>query len=433
MPRIISRVLFTLSLFLTAASFPSPAAGQDAPALDFDATAPLMSAQPMSEAVEKLKAAVEENDTPKARFALGMGQTLHAVEGLAQAWHRHGVVQTPAARSLPLFRIPVPDNPNPEAISVDKLDAIFTRFNEQIAEAEATLASIEAENLKLPVSVAMLRLDLDGDGTATQEESFGRIWAAINGQGRRRGGMGEAPLEGGQAQAADFYLALDAADVRWLQGYCHILMAATDLALAYDYSQLLHATGHLVFPIVEDNPTFLKENTPGRGGWVDDDFFDAIAFVHLLSFPVRDADRLASALDHLEQVPRLSGHSWQLILAEEDDDHEWIPSPTQTPVLGEDFRVTQEQVQEWLRLLNEVDAVLAGEKLIPFWRGNDPGRGVNLRRVFTEPTRFDLVLWVQGSAAAPYLEEGPLTTPDFWNDMNRAFRGNLIGFAVWFN
>jgi len=40
-----------------------------------------------------------------------------------------------------------------------------------------------------------------------------------------------------------------------------------------------------------------------------------------------------------------------------------------------------------------------------------PGPGVNLRRVFTEPREFDLVLWVQGTAAVPYLEAGEVTTP----------------------
>jgi hypothetical protein len=75
---------------------------------------------------------------------------------------------------------------------------------------------------------------------------------------------------------------------------------------------------------------------------------------------------------------------------------------------------------------------LQGKKLIPFWRGDDQ-RGVNLRKVFTEPTTFDLVMWIQGTAAAPYLQEGPLSTPDTWQRFNQMFNGQFVGFAIWFN
>jgi hypothetical protein len=85
-----------------------------------------------------------------------------------------------------------------------------------------------------------------------------------------------------------------------------------------------------------------------------------------------------------------------------------------------------------MQFLDEADAVLDGKKLIPFWRSRD-GRGINLRRVFTEPTRFDLVLWFQGTAATPYLEEGELTSPDTWRRFQRIFRGEFFTFAAWFN
>ena len=82
--------------------------------------------------------------------------------------------------------------------------------------------------------------------------------------------------------------------------------------------------------------------------------------------------------------------------------------------------------------IREAQPAGAGEKLIPFWRSGDD-RGVNLRRVFTEPRMFDLVLWVQGTAAAPYLEKGPKTQPDTWRRFQNIFRGEFIGFALWFN
>ena len=54
---------------------------------------------------------------------------------------------------------------------------------------------------------------------------------------------------------------------------------------------------------------------------------------------------------------------------------------------------------------------------------------------FTEPRPFDLVLWIQGTAATPYIEDGPMTRPDVWRRLMAAFRGGggLFFFTVWFN
>ena len=73
-----------------------------------------------------------------------------------------------------------------------------------------------------------------------------------------------------------------------------------------------------------------------------------------------------------------------------------------------------------------------GKKLIPFWRSKD-GRGINLKRFFTEPRTFDLVLWVQGTAALPYLEKGELTTGTNMEELDRLLEGDLFLFSVWVN
>jgi hypothetical protein len=89
-------------------------------------------------------------------------------------------------------------------------------------------------------------------------------------------------------------------------------------------------------------------------------------------------------------------------------------------------------VKGWLDFLDETEMILAGKRLVPFWR-DAANKGVNLRRVFTEPSEMDLILWVQGTAAAPYLEAGTITQPEVWNRLLRVFRGEFIGFAIWFN
>ena len=85
-------------------------------------------------------------------------------------------------------------------------------------------------------------------------------------------------------------------------------------------------------------------------------------------------------------------------------------------------QVNAERIAAWYQVLDEADAILDGEKLIPHWRFE---QGINLRRVFEEPQPFDLVLWITGPAALPYLEDGPVTTPEEWDPHDGGLRGKL--------
>jgi hypothetical protein len=76
------------------------------------------------------------------------------------------------------------------------------------------------------------------------------------------------------------------------------------------------------------------------------------------------------------------------------------------------------------------EALLQGKKLIPHWRFD---QGVNLRRIFLEPTTFDIVLLIQGAAAIHYLEDGELSTGETWDQITRIFAGDFFRYFVWFN
>ena len=140
---------------------------------------------------------------------------------------------------------------------------------------------------------------------------------------------------------------------------------------------------------------------------------------------------MGSALKHLEAMVALSRESWNSYLAENDDDHEWIPNPKQNTVMP-GGKVTGEMVKGWLDFLDEADAILAGKKLVPFWRAVEK-KGVNIRKVFTEPREMDLIFWIQGTAAAPISRTGRSAQPEVWTRLLRVFRGEFIGFAIWFN
>jgi hypothetical protein len=160
-------------------------------------------------------------------------------------------------------------------------------------------------------------------------------------------------------------------------------------------------------------------------------YADLFASVSSMPWPVVEPDRMRAALAHLEEVVRLSRETLRAIEAETDDAGEWIPNANQTGTFP-DTQVTAEMIAGWKEFLDEAEAILAGRRLVPHWR-LAPGRGVNLRRVFLEPRPLDAVRWVQGAAAVPYVDDGACTAPETWWRLQRTFRGNFIGFAIWFN
>jgi hypothetical protein len=209
-------------------------------------------------------------------------------------------------------------------------------------------------------------------------------------------------------------------------------MAFGEFYLAHDGQELFDRTAHLFFARPETPFAFLRAKAEGEGGFDFGQAADFIAAIHLVRLPVAEPKRMGAALEHLKAMLALSRESWKFYMAEADDDREWIPNPKQTGVIP-GVRMTEEMVKGWtLTFLDEADELLAGRKLVPFWR-DAGGRGVNLRRAFTEAREFDLVLWVQGTAAAPYLEAGEVTAPEVWRRLQRIFRGEFLGFAVWLN
>ncbi len=354
----------------------------------------------------------------EARFGLGTLQFIRGVERLAQSLYRYGVRNH--GNAIPLLRLPVDKNPNPEPISYAEFRAVFQTLAADLTRAEATLAEIHDTRVKLRLHFGQIRLDLDGDGKASEKETLWRVYAALN---RRAGVTSQA--------AQDFVISFDKADVHWLRGYCHLLLALDEMLLAHDCKELFERAGHVLFSNVESPYDFRKN---GRGIWdvgSGVDIADLIAFIHLINLPCKEPKRMQAALDHLNEVVAQSRLTWKAIEAESDDDREWIPGPKQTGVIP-NVRVSREMIDGWHEFLDEAEAILAGKKLVPHWRIGD-GRSINLHRVFTEPKRFDLVLWIQGTDAEPYLERGKATSPDMWRRLQRTFQGQFIGFAIWFN
>jgi hypothetical protein len=363
-------------------------------------------------------------DDDEARFELGTLQFLSAIEQLVQSLYKFGALgpESRVGRQLPIVRIAVPKNPSPEKVTYDDVRAILRRFFDDLATAETTLARVNDQNVKLLLHFGLIHLDLNGDGKASDDETLWRIFNALN-RGLQRG------EEIKPADAEAFIIGFDYADVLWLRGYCHLLSSLCEVALAYDEKPVFDVVGRHLFDQAEGPalPHALLQQDGYGGG----EIADAIAAIHLARLPLKEPQRMKSALAHLQQVVQCSRENWKAIQSETDDDHEWIPSSTQKGVIP-GVRIAPEMIAGWQDFLDEADRLLAGKKLAPHWRFNAQ-HGINLRRVFEEPREFDLVLWAHGAAAVPYAEEGPVSDRQTWMRLQQIFRGQFIGFAFWFN
>ena len=356
-----------------------------------------------------------DTSNDQARFGLGVIRFMLAIEQLSQGLYKYGL-QSPESFMAPVLRLPVPANPNPAPINYEDFQTLLDVFVTDLAHAEETLAGVSASDVKLVLDLTKLRYDVDGDGRVADDERFIAVIQRVT-------GITDQDIPG------SLTFAFDLGDARWLQGYSHVLMAFGEFFLAHDWQESFDVSFFHFFPGMES--PFRDALVPPGTSFNDDvaPVADFVSFLHI-RWPVSEPARLAAVRTHLKQTIALSRESWRTILAEPDDDREWIPNPDQTNRFAALLPVTTERIAAWYDVLDEAEALLDGEKLIPHWRFT---QGFNLRRVFEEPQSFDLVLWITGPAALPYLEDGPVTTPEEWERLTRAFGENFGLFAVWVN
>ncbi|MCW5776122.1 MAG: hypothetical protein KIS87_06765 [Phycisphaeraceae bacterium] len=359
-----------------------------------------------------------------ARFALAIVRFLLTGERLSQSLYRHGGFNTVALASMMTglggVNQGVAANPDPQPITHQQFEAIIRAWLDDVAAVERTLADVRADRVQVRARLGLTRFDLNADGVASGDEELWRLFRIVQNAFRPN-----------RQNAAEFVIAFDRGDAEWLRGYCRICMAFGEFLLAHDTRDLFERAGHVFFPANVTPHEYLKGPRKPFDFETGVDATDVIALVHLLSFEVEEPARLEAARTHLLAAVAHSRAMWRHFDAETDDDREWIPNPRQTAAIP-GARVDEDMREAWLLGLDEAEALLEGRRLLRFWRG-DGSRGINVRRVFAEPRRFDLVLWVQGSAAGPYLEEGEFTADGTWNRMVRAFEGQVFRHAWWFN
>ncbi|CDX63419.1 conserved exported hypothetical protein [Mesorhizobium plurifarium] len=375
-------------------------------------------------ALSTLEAAAAKD--PASAYAAGAGEFFTALELLAGGLHRHGF-ESPKSFMLPLMQLPVPDNPNPQPLTYEEFRAILVAFRDRLEKSAATLGSVPKDaDIGMVVDLTRAGIDLNEDGTIAPDESFAAIMASLS-----RGG-----IDTGNA-APSLTFRFDRADGFWLQGYAEFLMAQADFWLAHDFRNAFDGSFHMLFPRaklpLQDALVPLDGGMSGNMFASEWRFADFISLVHLVNWPVIEPERRQAARRHLLEMIRLSREDWKAILAETDNDREWLPGPQQkglNPLTG--LEVGEEQVQAWLATLTLAEDLLEGRVLLPHFR--IAGKGVNMKRFFDEPKPFDLVLSITGPGIAPYLESGRILSSDDFDQIQREFGGaGFLTFALWFN
>ena len=369
-----------------------------------------------------------EPAAPETVFAHAAVDMLAAVEQLGQKFHAHGL-SFDAGRNagIPFFRMPLPVNPDPLPAKAADVREALDAFHARLAAIDARLAKIEGREFKTIVPLGAANFDFVGKGAVANLVEFRPFFAAVAG-GRRslQGDPANAPAE------APFAVAFDQTDALWLRAYSQLLRGLADILLAHDGGELFEATGQLFFGRADTAfARLVAEHGAKKRGFASGEVADLIALVHGIDLPVRDPARLARARAELLEMVRLSRATLASAAAETDEDREWLPSPRQNSVFN--LRLSAEQGEAWSGVLAEMEALLEGKKLLPHWRFPVPNRGLNLRRIFEESRRTDLIGYIQGEAAMPYLEEGPTTSAQTWRELTRVFGGNFLGYAIWIN
>jgi hypothetical protein len=161
------------------------------------------------------------------------------------------------------------------------------------------------------------------------------------------------------------------------------------------------------------------------------EILDAAGLLHALRLDVIDRKRLETGLDHWATMPRYSLSMWEHIAAERDNFREWIPNPSQQSIVP-GGNLSQEQIDAWQEFLVAFQEISAGERLVPFWRATSYD-GVNLRRALLTQETLDVVAWMQGIDALPYLEDGAAFDGDLWSRLQQVFNNDVGSFATWLN
>jgi len=308
-------------------------------------------------------------------FDYGLLLTLRAVELFYQDLERHGFGRVRETGGVNLGPFPWSSNRQPEPLDYNGFMGILRRLRDRIFEASSILEqggsgeSYSGESYsdesnsgewKSEVYLAQIKFDLNGDKARTEKESLGKVFGFFT-------QMDQAKMQ----EAQQFSLAFDAADAVWLAGYTRLVEGVLDIILVYDLRPLWEDLGHILFPNTTDSRPG-SQALQRRGLWVADK---------------ASGERARQAF---LKVTKLSRRSWDLALAETDNEREWLVNPNQTPPFS--IEVNQKRIQDWIAFMLDWEKLLEERALLPGQVLDDQysNQGLSLKALMQNPPNFSL-------------------------------------------
>ncbi len=373
-----------------------------------------------ADAMLSLQAAFNFGKASQVDFLLGGVRFLRAVEaGLQVRWQSN--VSGPDF--LPGLRAPIPANPDARPFEAGDVAGVFEAMLASLAEARSPLEeAVNGRDFAAVIDLDDLWFDIDGDGARAKFESAAAL-LGVTGFDR-------------VARGSEFsgVVRFDSADADWLLAYVHLLSGVSQTVLALEPTPAIER--------VMSARADMLELTGGAEArlydFVEQDWIDTAASVLWTLEGTPDAARSAAAHAHFKAMIAHNRSFWAKVEQESDNDREWLPNGAQVSAFG--LEIPAGVASQWQAVLGELEAVLDGEILVPYWRtspqgGEDSaiGIGLNLRKLFEQPGEMDLVGWLQGANAVPYLERGPLTRMDSLRQFGNMVRGDSLFFVLWLN
>lgn len=353
--------------------------------------------------------------TPSDQFALGGVRFLGAVEGALQQLYATQIDQEMARNSgLPFLRLPLPPNPDAAPFRPELIAEVF----------QGALTDLEG-------SLAALDTITDGDDVGVTI-NLGDIWFDINANGTRDMGedfatLGAAELDRNlTTDTALPTVRFDTADAAWLSAYAHLLSGVSETALALDPTSAIAR--------VVDSRAAIQAlgASTAHGYFTGDDgrWLDLFAmFAHAIEGQP-DVTRSRAAHAHFSDMIADNQVFWARVATETDDKLEWIPNPAQTSALPIPF--PPDIGATWRAVLDEADAVLKGDLLLPHWR-LDQRAGINLAKAMQNPGEVDIIAIIQGEGILPYAEQGPRVSGQALRRFNEMLRGDALLYMIVLN
>ena len=347
------------------------------------------------------------------RFALAGVRFLGTVEAALQLRWRVGLSEQ--LTMLPVLRLPIAENPAPEPFRPELIAELFHAITTGMEAARAPLAGIEEDSdFALKISLGDIWFDINGNAVRDPGEDLMEVSRPML--------LGQRPAPAANPPVIRF----DAADVAWLSAYTHLLGGIGDAVLAYDPTAAI--TKVL-------GARLALHGLRGRPFDADDgmliEIADMVAMVEGALNQPPDIARAQSAHAHFLAMIEDNRRFWRLVAAETDDAAEWLPNESQrSSALG--VVLPAGTGAAWLAVLGDAEALLTGALLAPYWQ-LDATAGVNVGRLFTDPRPIDLLDWVQGAGALPYLEKGSVVDDASWDAFSELVGGEAMLMTVFLN